>query len=91
MFARPHQALIEKTREKQSSSFSEVTWRGRTFPVKNERVRVSLLTLQETEKQLDESSTTADKVSVYESLMKELIDAQQALRDELKDDQVSAE
>ena len=59
--------------------------------MKNERVRVSLLTLQETEKQLDESSTTADKVSVYESLMKELIDAQQALRDELKDDQVSAE
>ena len=58
--------------------------------MKNERVRVSLLTLQETEKQLDASSSTADKVSVYETLMKELIDAQQALREELKDDQVTA-
>lgn len=81
--------MIEKTREKQSQSFSEVTWRGRTFPVKNERVRVALLVLQDIDKQLAQADTHADKLSVYESLMKELIDAQQALREELKDDPVS--
>ena len=32
------QELIEKTREKQSATLSEVTWRERTVPVKNEQV-----------------------------------------------------
>ena len=65
-----------------------MTWRGRTFPVKNERVRVALLVLQDVDNQLEQAETHADKLSVYESLMKELIEAQQALRDELKDDAV---
>ena len=56
--------------------------------MKNERVRVALLVLQDVDNQLEQAETHADKLSVYESLMKELIEAQQALRDELKDDAV---
>ena len=81
--------MIEKTKEKQSATLSEVTWRGRTVPVKNEQVRVLLLSVQESERQLAESDSTEGKLSVCETLLKELIDAQQSLRDELKDDPVS--
>lgn len=83
------QELIEKTRERQAETFSEVTWCNRTVPVKNEHVRVAMLSIQQNTKQLnDSSSSTQQKLSLYESLLKELIDAQQSLRDELKDDQV---
>lgn len=59
------------------------------MPVKNEQVRVFLLSIQDSEKQLGEAHTADSKLSIYESLLKELIDAQQALREELKDDPVS--
>ncbi|KAK2181664.1 hypothetical protein NP493_386g05040 [Ridgeia piscesae] len=78
--------LIEKTREKQASSLLEVTWRGRTVPIKNEKVRVFLLSLQESETHITDASTIDSKLSVYESLLKELIDAQQCLKDDLRDD-----
>ena len=48
-----------------------------------------LLSVQDTEKQLAEAADAEQKLSVYESLLKELIDAQQALKEELKDDPVS--
>lgn len=83
-----HQELIEKTREKQSAMLSEVTWRSRTVPVKNEQVRVFLLSVQDTEKRLAEANSPENKLSIYESLLKELIDAQQALKEELKEDAV---
>ena len=70
-------------------TLSEVTWRGRTVPVKSERVRVCLLTVQESTKQLSATTDIESKISVYETLLKELIDAQQALREEFKDDPVS--
>jgi RNA-binding signal recognition particle 68 len=83
------QELIEKTRERQAETLSEITWCGRTVPVKNERVRVALLSIQQNAKQLSESGSSAEqKLSLFESLLKELIEAQQSLRDELRDDQV---
>ena len=36
-------ALISQTRQKQAATLSEVTFRGRTIPVKSEKVRVFLL------------------------------------------------
>lgn len=80
--------MIEKTREKQAATLSEVTWRGRMVPVKNEKVRVFLLSVNESDKQIEEAEDVDSKLSVCESLLKELIDAQQALRDDLKEDQV---
>ena len=82
------QELIEKTREKQSVTFSEVTWCGRTVPVKNEQVRVLLLSIQENVKQLSEAPSSDQKLSLYESMLKELIEAQHSLKEELKDDPV---
>ena len=45
--------LIEKTREKQAATLSEVEWRSRTLPVKNERVRLFLLSIQDLKQQLN--------------------------------------
>ncbi|KAL5018150.1 hypothetical protein ScPMuIL_003872 [Solemya velum] len=78
--------LLSQTREKQAATLSEVTWRDRTVPVKNEPVRVFLLNVQESSKDIEASTELESKVSVYESLMKECIDAQQVLRDVLHDD-----
>jgi len=78
--------LIEKTREKQAATLSEVTWRGRTIPVKNEAVRVFLLSVADSEEQMRSSLSIDSKLSVLETSLKELVDAQQSLRDECKDD-----
>ncbi|XP_046365035.1 signal recognition particle subunit SRP68-like [Haliotis rufescens] len=80
--------LLSQTREKQAATLSEITWQGRTVPVKTESVRVFLLNLQESSKELESADNNETKVSIYESLLKECIDAQQALRDALHDDQV---
>lgn len=78
--------LIEKTREKQAATLSEVTWRSRTIPVKNEAVRIFLLSVADSEEQKRSSLSIDSKLSVLETSLKELIDAQQSLRDECKDD-----
>lgn len=45
--------LISQTKEKQIATFSEVVWRKNiTLQVKNEKVRVFLLDVQEYEKQI---------------------------------------
>jgi len=83
--------LIEKTRERQSKSLSEISWLGRTVPLKSEQLRALLLSIQHNDKQLQTTaglSTVEQRLSLCESLLKELIEAQQTLRDEHKDDQV---
>ncbi|ESO03053.1 hypothetical protein HELRODRAFT_112400, partial [Helobdella robusta] len=77
--------LIEMTREKQSSSLSEVTWLARTIPVKNIQVRRLLLSMQQSSNQLRDAGAE-QKLSMYESLLKEIIEAQQSHKDEFKDD-----
>ncbi|GAB1602902.1 signal recognition particle subunit SRP68-like [Argonauta hians] len=79
--------LLSQTREKQAATLSNVTWRSRTVPVKNEQVRVFLLNLQESSKQVDTAQGFDRKVSIIESLLKQCIDALQVLRDALQDDQ----
>ena len=83
------QVLLSQTREKQAATLSEVTWRGRTVPVKSEPVRLFLLNLQESSKEVEMSEGIDNKISIYESILKQCIDAQQVLRDSLQEDQVS--
>ncbi|XP_022089362.1 signal recognition particle subunit SRP68-like [Acanthaster planci] len=79
-------SLLAQTREKQALTLSEVTWRGRLVPVKNEQVRAFLLSCEENEKQLKSSSDPESQMSIYESLLMECKDALQILRDEIKAD-----
>ncbi|XP_005095134.1 signal recognition particle subunit SRP68 [Aplysia californica] len=80
--------LLSQTREKQAATLSEVTWRGRTVPVKVEAVRLFLLNMQDLNTELEAAESMDSRVSIYESLLKQCIDAQQALRDVLQEDQV---
>ncbi|XP_076366392.1 signal recognition particle 68 [Tachypleus tridentatus] len=79
--------LISQTREKQAATLSEVTWLGRTVPVKQEKVRVFLLNAQEVENEVKRAPDLTTKIEVYERLLMECKDALQILRDELKSDQ----
>ncbi|KAI8797162.1 signal recognition particle subunit SRP68 [Biomphalaria glabrata] len=80
--------LLSQTREKQAATLSEVTWRGRTVPVKVEAVRLFLLNMQDLNTELAAAESLDSRVSIYESILKQCIDAQQALRDTLQEDQV---
>ncbi|KAK3709166.1 hypothetical protein RRG08_030846 [Elysia crispata] len=80
--------LLSQTREKQAATQSEVTWRGRTVPVKVEAVRLFLLNMQDLKSELDSAESLDSRVSIYESILKQCIDAQQALRDALQEDAV---
>ncbi|XP_061191309.1 signal recognition particle subunit SRP68-like [Saccostrea echinata] len=79
--------LLSQTREKQTATLSEVKWQGRTVPVKNEPVRIFLLNLQDSTKEITSAEGVDSKISIYESVLKQCIDAQQVLRDSLQDDQ----
>lgn len=79
--------LIAQTREKQAATLSEVTWLGRTVPVRQEKVRVFLLNVQESEVEVNKAPDLEAKIAVYERLLLECKDALQVLRDELKGDQ----
>lgn len=85
------QEVIAQTRDKEAASMTEVTWRGRTVPVKNEKVRSFILHSQQSARELDRADTLDSKLSLYDSLLMECKDALQAVKDELKGDTVSCE
>ena len=84
------QLVLAKTQEKAASSLTEVTWLGRKLPVRNERLRVSLVKLQQLEREVGIGNEgTGEKVEVYERLLMECQDAMQIVRDELTAEMVS--
>ncbi|KAK8773124.1 hypothetical protein V5799_012369 [Amblyomma americanum] len=76
--------LIEQAREKQASSLSEVTWLGRTVPVRHEKVRLFLLGAQEAPRELAQAPDIEAKIAVHERLLFDCKDALQLLREELR-------
>jgi len=79
-------SLISQTREEQAATLQDIEWRGRKMAVKHEKVRMFLLSYQESEQELAKTSQAEAKISVYESLLLECKDALQALRDDLLED-----
>merc|ERR1719189_2672793 len=79
-------SLISQTREEQAATLQDVEWRGRKMAVKHEKVRMFLLSYQESEQELAKTSQSEAKIGVYESLLLECKDALQALRDDLLED-----
>ncbi|XP_053207800.1 signal recognition particle subunit SRP68-like [Panonychus citri] len=71
--------LILQTRERQSATLSEVSWLGKTFAVKQEKIRSFLLTYQEYK------SVDFKKMSQLEKLLFECRDCIQLVRDANQD------
>ena len=72
-------SLISHSREQQAATLKDVEWRGQKMAVKHEKVRLFLLSYQESGQELARAQTNEAKVSVYESLLLDCKDAVQAL------------
>jgi signal recognition particle subunit SRP68 len=66
----------------------EITWRGQTIPVKNEKVRVFILRSQQSSREIEQADSYEEKMKVFTSLLMDCQDAQQIIKDELKADGV---
>jgi len=69
-------------------SLSEVTWRNRTVPVKNSRVRTFLLANRDFNIMLDKCMTLAEQCDSLEQHLMDCKDAMLAIRDDIKTEQV---
>ncbi|MBN3314220.1 SRP68 protein, partial [Atractosteus spatula] len=86
MIAEKLEALITQTRAKQAATMSEVEWRGRTVPVKIDKVRIFLLGLADNEAAIAQAANEDTKERLYETLLSECRDSIQAVREEIKAD-----
>lgn len=84
------QEIIAQTRDKEAAAMTEVSWRGHTVPVKNEKVRSFILHAQQSARELERADTVDSKLTLYDNLLMECKDALQAIKDELKGDTVSS-
>uniref|UniRef100_A0A2I3TQ59 Signal recognition particle subunit SRP68 n=1 Tax=Pan troglodytes TaxID=9598 RepID=A0A2I3TQ59_PANTR len=87
LLAEKLEALITQTRAKQAATMSEVEWRGRTIPVKIDKVRIFLLGLADNEAAIVQAESEETKERLFESMLSECRDAIQVVREELKPDQ----
>uniref|UniRef100_A0A8C9L4C7 Signal recognition particle subunit SRP68 n=1 Tax=Pavo cristatus TaxID=9049 RepID=A0A8C9L4C7_PAVCR len=91
LLAEKLEALITQTRAKQAATMSEVEWRGRTVPVKIDKVRIFLLGLADNEAAIVQAENEETRERLFESLLSECRDAIQAVREDLKPDQKQRE
>ncbi|KAG8565682.1 hypothetical protein GDO81_012942 [Engystomops pustulosus] len=87
LLAEKLETLISQTRAKQAATMSEVEWRGRTIPVKIDKVRIFLLGLSDTESAISQAEDDEAKERLFESVLSECRDAIQSVREELKVEQ----
>lgn len=83
MLAAKIDAAIKETREKLASSFGEVTWRGKTVPVRNEKARVFILRIQDKDSELERRGTFEEKMDVFDNMLMDCKDTLQVVNTEI--------
>lgn len=83
MLAAKIDAAIKETREKLASSFGEVTWRGKTVPLRNEKARVFILRMQNKDEEVQREESFEKKMEVFDNLLMESKDALQGVKEEI--------
>lgn len=78
---------MAQTRERRNEQLSETKWRGRSFPVRPERVTLFLLADRDLDNAKTEG-TAADRIERLERHLMDCKDAIAALKDEMKTDPV---
>jgi signal recognition particle subunit SRP68 len=86
MTAGDQDQLTGKIDEVLAQRHEEITWRGQTIPVKNEKVRVFILRSQQSSREIEQADSYEEKMKVFTSLLMDCQDAQQIIKDELKAD-----
>ncbi|XP_018655038.1 putative signal recognition particle 68 kD protein [Schistosoma mansoni] len=76
--------LLGQARSKQASQVSEVDWLGISIPVKSEKAKIAILTVEESKTELEKAETLQAKLSIYESILKLCVEAITSVRDELR-------
>jgi len=79
-------SLIAQTREQQAATLQDIDWKGRKMAVKQEKVRLFLLSYQESGQELARAKDSNAKLSIYENLLLQSKDAIQVLREDLMED-----
>lgn len=74
---------IKQTREKLASSFGEVTWRGKTVPIKTEKARMLILQVQDKDKEIERHRDFDSKMEFYDNLLMECRDVLFILKDDI--------
>ena len=81
--------MLAQTQQKTASSLTEVAWLGKQLPVKNERLRVSLVKLQQMVGDAlrwgGGGGGGGEQLRLYEALLMECQDAMQIVRDEINE------
>ena len=82
-------AAISQTREKLSATVGEVTWRGKTVPVKTEKARAFILRSQTKEDEITRCVTSDEKLEFYDNFLMDCKEASQAVKEDLNYEAVS--
>ena len=61
--------LIAQARREEAANIVEITWRGRSVPVRQEKVRLTILACQDIETKMEGATSTEDKIELIDSLL----------------------
>jgi len=79
---------MAESRKEQARSLNDISWRGKTIPIKSEKIRVAILGLREQEQELSQaeikSKSKSEIVEMYDKLFIAYNDAIKVIRDELQ-------
>ena len=82
--------MISQTRAKAASTLTEITWCGRKVPVKNDKLRISLVHLREL---CDEAQRKAEEESASQQLCEQIVlechDTLQIIKEDLQQEKVT--
>ncbi|VDO04441.1 unnamed protein product [Rodentolepis nana] len=76
--------LLKQMQALQAGSVTEVKWLGATIPVKLDKARVAVLAVQEADEQLARVPSSFTKSMICESVLKVLVEALMAIREEIR-------
>ena len=71
-----------------ASSFGEVSWRGKTVPLRNEKARVFILRVQDKNSEIERQESFEKKMEVFDNLLMESKDALQEVKEEISSEMV---
>lgn len=71
-----------------ASSFGEVSWRGKTVPLRNEKARVFILRIQDKNSEIERQESFEKKMEVFDNLLMESKDALQEVKEEISSEMV---
>jgi signal recognition particle subunit SRP68 len=81
--------VLAKTSEKAAVALTEVQWEGKSIPVKNEKIRVCLIKLNQMAREIEMVEGREERMEVFEKLLMEYQDAIQVVKDEIHQDSMA--